>query len=149
MKVILIHDVKSIGKSGEIREVSDGYARNFLFPRQLAQEASPGALKQAEQRIRTEQTKRAKLKAEAEELAAKLTGATVKVVAKSGTEGRLYGAVTSKEIAEAVLSQTGLTVDRRKLDLADPIKALGTFEIPARIHPEVTATLHVTVVPAS
>ncbi len=148
MKVILIHDVKSIGKSGEILDVSDGYARNFLFPRQLAQEATAGALKQAEQRIRTEQIKRAKQKAEAEDLAGKLTGARVQVKAKAGTEGRLYGAVTSKEIAEAIKGQTGLVVDRRKLDLPDPIKALGNFEIPARIHPEVTATLHVEIVSA-
>ena len=148
MKVILVHDVKSVGKSGEILEVSDGYARNFLFPRQLAQEATAGALKQAEQRIRTEQIKRAKQKAEAEELAGQLTGARVQVKAKAGTEGRLYGAVTSKEIAEAIKGQTGLVVDRRKLDLPDPIKALGSFEIPARIHPEVTATLHVEVVSA-
>ncbi len=148
MKVILVHDVKSVGKSGEILDVSDGYARNFLFPRQLAEEATAGALKQAEQRIRTEQVKRAKQKAEAEELAGKLGGARVQVKAKSGTEGRLYGAVTSKEIVEAIKGQTGLVVDRRKLDLPDPIKALGAFEIPARIHPEVTATLHVEVVSA-
>lgn len=148
MKVILIHDVKTVGKSGEILEVSDGYARNFLFPRQLAQEATEGALKQAEQRIRTEQIKRAKIKAEAEELAGQLGSAKVVLKAKAGTEGRLYGAVTAKEIAEAVKGQTGLTVDRRKLELGEPIKALGTFEIPARIHPEVTATLHVDVVSA-
>ena len=148
MKVILIHDVKSVGKSGEILEVSDGYARNFLFPRQLAQEATEGALKQAEQRIRTEQIKRAKLKAEAEELASRLDRAKVIVKAKAGTEGRLYGAVTAKEIAEAVKGQTGLTVDRRKLELEEPLKALGSFQIPARVHPEVTATLHVDIVGA-
>ncbi|MBM3274448.1 MAG: 50S ribosomal protein L9 [Candidatus Sericytochromatia bacterium] len=146
MKVILLQDVKGIGKSGEIVNVSDGHARNFLFPRHLAQEATEGALRQAETRIKTEKIKAAKLKAEAEELAGKLGAAKISVTAKSGPEGRLYGAVTAKEIADAVQRQTGLAVDRRKFDMKDPIKNLGLFEIHAKVHPEVSATLHVTVV---
>lgn len=146
MKVILLQDVKSLGKSGDVVTVSDGHARNYLFPRHLAQEATEGALKQVEQRIKTERIKAAKLKAEAEELASKLDQARITVKAKAGTEGRLYGAVTAKEIADAVKSQTGLVVDKRKIDLAEPIKHLGEFEIRAKVHPEVTATLHVTVV---
>ena len=146
MKVILIQDVKDIGKSGEVVNVADGHARNFLFPRHLAQEATEGALKHVEQRIKTEKVKAAKLKAAAEELAQKLGGAKISVKAKAGTEGRLYGAVTSKEIADAVQAQTGLEVEKRKFDLGEPIKQLGTLEIHAKINPEVTATLHVTVV---
>lgn len=146
MKVILLQDVKALGKSGEVVNVSDGHARNFLFPRHLAQEATEGALKQVEQRIKTEKIKAARLRAEAEELAVKLDQAKITVKAKAGTEGRLYGAVTGKEIAEAVQSQTGLAVDKRKFDLAEPIKHLGACEIHAKVHPEVTATLHVTVV---
>lgn len=146
MKVILLQDVKALGKSGEVVNVSDGHARNFLFPRNLAQEATEGALRMVEQRIKTEKVKAAKLKAEAEELAAKLGGAKITVKAKAGTEGRLYGAVTGKEIADAVKSQTGLAVDKRKFDLTEPIKHLGPFELHAKVHPEVTATLHITVV---
>lgn len=146
MKVILLQDVKALGKSGEVVNVSDGHARNFLFPRHMAQEATEGALKQVEQRIKTEKVKAAKLKAEAEELAGKLGEAKITVKAKAGTEGRLYGAVTGKEIADAVKAQTGLAVDKRKFDLSEPIKQLGEFEIHAKVHPEVSATLHVTVV---
>ncbi|MBM3269644.1 MAG: 50S ribosomal protein L9 [Candidatus Sericytochromatia bacterium] len=146
MKVILLQDVKGLGKSGQVVEASSGYARNFLLPRNLAQEATEGALKVVEQRIKTEKVKAAKLKAEAEDLAGKLGSAKIAVKAKAGTEGRLYGAVTAKEIADAVQQQTGLAVDRRKFDLEEPIKHLGDFEIHAKIHPEVSATLHVTVV---
>ncbi len=146
MKVILVQDVKGLGKSGQVVEASSGYARNFLFPRQLAQEATEGALKAVEQRIKTEKVKAAKLKAEAEELAGKLSSAKITVKAKAGTEGRLYGAVTGKEIADAVTQQTGLAVDRRKFDLSEPIKTLGDFEVHAKVHPEVSATLHVTIV---
>jgi len=146
VKIILLQDVKDLGKSGQVVETSPGYARNFLFPRHLAQEATEGALKHAEQRIKTEKVKQARIKAEAEELAAKLSEAKVTVRAKAGTEGRLYGAVTAKEIAEAVKEQSGLQVDRRKFDLAEPIKHLGDYEIHAKIHPEVAATLHITVV---
>ncbi|MBI6547124.1 MAG: 50S ribosomal protein L9 [Cyanobacteria bacterium NC_groundwater_1444_Ag_S-0.65um_54_12] len=146
MKVILLSDVKGIGNSGQVMEVTSGYARNYLFPRGLAQEATAGALKQIAQRLRTEQIKAAKRKAEAEALAQKLEAAHVKIAARSGSEGKLYGAVTNKEIAQAVQEQTGLVVDRRKLDLAEPIKAIGKFAIVAKVHPEVAATLHVEVV---
>lgn len=148
MKIILLADVKGLGKSGQVVNTADGYARNFLFPRNLAQAASEGALKVVDQRIKTERVKAERLRAQAEILAQKLGDARITIVAKAGTEGRLYGAVTGKEIAQAVSEQTGMAVDRRKFDLSEPIKQLGSFEVHARVHAEVTATLRIEIVTA-
>jgi large subunit ribosomal protein L9 len=145
MKVILNKDVKDIGKAGSLVEVSDGYARNFLFPRQLAAEATPGAMKGYEERKKAEERREARNLAAAQEAAKELEEAKVVVKAKSGTDGRLFGTITTKEIAEAVNKQTPHKVDKRKIDLADPIKALGTYQFGVKIHPQVTAKMKVTV----
>lgn len=147
MKVILQEDVKGQGKKGQLINVSDGYARNFLLPRKLAIEANSENMnvlksKQAalEHKIETE-------KAAAKELAASLSGKTVKVVAKGGEQGKLFGSVTAKEIAEELLKQFKLSVDKRKIELTDDIKAFGTFEAEAKIYPEISAKFFVLVTP--
>lgn len=145
MKVILNKDVKDIGKAGSLVEVSDGYARNFLFPRQLAAEATPGAMKGYEERKAAEQRREERTLAAAQEAARQLEEAKVVVKAKSGTDGRLFGTITTKEIAEAVNKQTPHQVDKRKIDLADPIKALGTYPFNVKLHPQVIAKMKVTV----
>lgn len=145
MKVILNKDVKDIGKAGALVDVSEGYARNFLFPRKLANEATPAAMKQWEEMKKAEQRREERRKAEAEELAKKLEEAKVVVTAKSGEGGRLYGTITAKEIAQAISKQTGHEVDKRKIELADAIKALGTFQFVVKLHPQVAAKMRVTV----
>lgn len=145
MRVILNKDVKDLGKSGALVEVSEGYARNFLFPRQLAAEATPGAMKQWEERKAAEKRKEARLLAEAQALAKELETAKVVVHAKSGEGGKLYGTITTKEIAEAIKKQTPFEVDKRKIELADPIKGLGMFQFVVKVHPLVTATMRVSV----
>ena len=145
MKVILKKDVKDIGKAGSLVDVSDGYARNFLFPRALASEATPGAMKEYEERKAAEARKEARLLAESQAAAKLLEEAKVVVKAKPGEGGRLYGTITTKEIAEAVSKQTPHKVDKRKIELPDPIKALGTYQFTVKLHPQVTAKMKVTV----
>lgn len=145
MKVILVQDVPNLGRKGAAVEVAEGYARNYLVPRGLATIATPGALKslQVEQQRRAAQAQRAAERARAD--AAQLAGRTVTVHAKAGDAGRLFGAVTSKDVAEAILRQIGVAVDKRRIELPEPIKQLGSFAVEVRLHPEVTArvTVHV------
>jgi len=122
MKVVLTQDVKSQGKKGELKNVSDGYARNFLFPRGLAVEANTQVLKEIESKEQAKKFKTETEKKSAEELAAKLEGLLVKITATSGTDGRLYGSVTVKDIAEAMLEQYKVEIDRRKIQLDENIK---------------------------
>ena len=145
MKVILNKDVKDIGKAGALVDVSDGYARNFLFPRQLATEATPGAMKAWEERKAADERKEARLLAQAQEDAKALEEAKIVVTAKAGEGGRIYGTITTKEIAEAIGKQTSTKVDKRKIELADPIKALGTYQFNLKLHPQVLAKMKVTV----
>ena len=126
MKVILLSDVKGQGKKGEIVNVSDGYARNFLFPRNLAQEANAQNLNSAQVRQDAAAHKKAVEKKNAEELAAQLADRGVTIQAKCGSTGRLFGAITNAEIAEALSAQTGLDIDKKKVVLQNPIKELGT-----------------------
>lgn len=146
MKVILNADVKDVGKAGSLIDVSEGYARNFLFPRKMATEATPAAMKQWEEKKAAEARKEARLLAAAQETAKLLEEAKVTVTAKSGSDGRLYGTVTSKEIAQAIAKQTPHEVDKRKIELADPIRSLGTFQFKVKLHPQVQATMRVQVV---
>ncbi|MDA8229511.1 MAG: 50S ribosomal protein L9 [Desulfitobacterium hafniense] len=146
MKVILKADVKSLGKKGQVLEVADGYARNFLFPRGWAVEATMGAINDLAQKKASEEKKKAKEKQDAEALASKLNSLIIKVVTKTGEGGRLFGSVTSKEIAEALKQQHGIDLDKRRLELKEPIKNLGTFVLQARLHPEVIAKIQVQVV---
>jgi len=145
MKVIFLKDVKGQGKKGEVKTVSDGYARNYLIPRGLAVEATESNLKTLEAQKRSEAKRKAQELAEAKALAEKLEKTTVTIAAKAGEGGRLFGAVTSKQIAEALAKQ-GLAVDKKKILLDEPIRALGTARVPVKLHPDVTVQLAVTVV---
>lgn len=145
MKVILTTDVKNLGKKGKVCEVSDGYARNFLFPKKWALEATPGNLNDLASKQAIEDRKKAKEKEDAQMLAAKLSSITVEVHTKTGEGGRLFGSVTNKEIAEALKSKHGLEIDKRKIEVKEPIKALGNYTIHAKLHPDISAQLKVEV----
>jgi large subunit ribosomal protein L9 len=143
MQVIMKQDVQGIGKTGEKVTVMEGYARNFLFPRKLAVEATPGAIKDWENQKASQAKKEAKILAEAQESAKKMETMRFVVKAKTGTDGRLFGTVTNKEIAETVAKETGLKFDKRKIELSDPIKTLGAHPFVFKVHPQVSATLKI------
>lgn len=147
MKVILQQDVKGSGKKGDLVEVSDGYARNFLIPRKLATPADSGAMNEYKQREESKAFHKQKALEEAEALAARLQDITVQVKAKGGSAGRLFGSVTSKDVADAVTAQIGAEVDKKKLSMED-IKSFGTFEVEAKVHPGITAKFYVMVIEA-
>ena len=129
MKVILTQDVKSLGKKGELVNASDGYARNFLFPRKLAVEANAQAMNELKN---------------AKEVAAKINGKTVKLTAKAGQGGKIFGSVTAKEVAESISRQFGVSVDKRKVSMED-IKSFGTFSAEVKVYNGVNATVYVSV----
>ena len=145
MKVILSKDVQGTGKAGEVKDVADGYARNYLIPRKLAIPASGGALKNVEAKKASEQKKAAAEEATARALADRLTRAPVVLTAKVGDQGRLYGSITSGDIAEQLSAQLGQPIDKRKIELDEPIRQLGTFEITIRLHRAVSAAVKVDV----
>lgn len=145
MKVILKEDVVSLGKEGDITEVARGYARNYLFPKGLAVEASPPNLKQLEHKRKALEKKAAEKKALAEEEAKKLEGKTVAIIAKAGVGGKLYGSVTSKDIAEALNEQLKVEVDRKLIVQAESIKSLGNIAVSIKLHPEVDVSINVEV----
>lgn len=144
MQVILLKDVKALGKKGDIRDVAEGYGRNFLIPRGMAVEASGGHLKQHQQEEKMMAGKKAKALEAAEKTASKLNGLTLEMVAKVGEAGRLFGSITSNDVA-AALKEKGFSVDKRKVELSDPVKALGTYSVRVKLHPEVDATLELIV----
>lgn len=143
MKVILHADVKGTGKKGQVLEVADGYARNFLFPKKLAVAATTGNIQDISHKKALEERRKEKEKQDAVELANKLNDLLIEVKTKTGEGGRLFGSVTSKEIADALKKQHGVEVDKRKLELKEPIKALGNYEVHVKIHSDVIATLKV------
>lgn len=145
MKVILQADVKGHGKKGQLVNVSDGYARNFLLPKNLAVEANNANLNVMKTKDAAQKHKIELEIAAAKELAGKLEGKTVKISAKGGAQGKLYGAVTTKEISDAVKKQLSLEVDKKKI-VCDDIKSFSTVEANAKIYPEITAKFFVTVV---
>jgi large subunit ribosomal protein L9 len=145
MKVILSADVHDLGGIGDVVNVKDGYARNFLFPKKLAAPATTRNLKQLEHTKRVIEAKRQKEKMTAEELAKKLAGVQVRITAKVGEEERLYGSVTTAMIA-ADLAEKGFEVDKRRIQLAEPIRTTGVFTVPVKLHHEVVAELKVWVV---
>ena len=147
MKVVLLRDVRNIGKRDEILNVSDGYARNFLFPQKLAAEATPGTLKEIEKKRAAQDAREAEALAEAQRKAAELKGKVIALKIKCGSQGRLYGSVTAAEVAEALQAQHGYTADRRKIDLGDPSKEVGDREISLRLHPGVSTTMILRVSP--
>jgi large subunit ribosomal protein L9 len=148
MKVILRSDLADVGKKGDIVDVSDGYGRNYLVPKGLALKATGGNEKQANSMRRSRDIRDAKDRGAAEEIASSLVPKVITIKAKAGTEGRLFGSVTSADVATAVQEQTGIEFDRRKLHLDEPIKSLGTHQVPARLHPEVEFVVTVEVVNA-
>ena len=138
MKVILLKDVKSQGKAGDIIEVSDGYARNFLFPKKLGVEANAANLNEVKLKKANEEKRAAEDLAKAKETAEELKNVTVTVKIKAGADGKAFGSVSSKEIAEAVKEQAGMEIDKKKIVLKEPIKALGNYAIPVKLHSQVT-----------
>ena len=146
MKVILQQDVKGSGKKGQLINVSDGYARNFLLPKGLAIEANARAMNDLKNREAAKQHKADVEKQSAVELGKKIAGKTVKRTAKAGSNGRLFGAVTTKEIAEDLQKQFGCPIDKKKISLDADIKAFGTYNAEVRLHPEVKVSFFVTIV---
>ncbi|KSU81694.1 50S ribosomal protein L9 [Fictibacillus enclensis] len=147
MKVVFLQDVKGKGKKGEIKNVSEGYARNYLLPNNLATEATKGALSVVEGQKKSEEKKAAAALEDAKQLKEKLEKMEVEIKTKAGEGGRVFGSVTSKQIADG-LKKLNVTIDKRKIDLSNPIKALGYTNVPVKLHPEVTGTIKVHVVEA-
>ena len=146
MKVILLQDVKKMGKKGDVIEASDGYARNYLFPRKLAEEATANALHVVNAKKENERKKKlAELEA-AQKLAAELKGKEVSIEAKAGESGRLFGAITKKDIAEVINSKFNLSIDKKKI-VMDTIKVAGGYEIEVKLYPEVSTKMKVIIVP--
>lgn len=143
MKVILLQDVKGKGKKGQMLEISDGYARNFLLPKKLAIEATPDAVNTMRMNDKAAAEKAAKERAEALETSRKLREMTVTVTAKGGGAGKLFGSVTSQEIADALKAKSGIVLDKRKIVLSDPIKNVGTYTVQCKLGYEITAPLTV------
>ncbi len=145
MKVILLEDVKSLGKKGEIVNVSDGYARNFVLPKHVGVEATEKNKNELKLQKQHEDKLAAERLAQAKELAVKLDGLTIEVSMKAGENGKVFGSVASKEIAEQASKQHGLSLDKKKIVLEEPIKSFGMHDVSIKLHPEVTGTLHVKV----
>ena len=145
MKVILQQDVKGQGKKGQLVEVSEGYARNFLLPRKLAIAATTDAINTMNLKEKARKAEEARMKAEAEETAKKLKDCTVKLTAKAGNGGRLFGAVTTKEVSEGLKKQFSIDIPKQKLVLDEPIKAFGTYQVKAKLGFEVSGTVTVMV----
>lgn len=142
MKVIFNTDVRGQGKKGEMKEVSDGYARNYLLPRKLASEATADALNALKLKEKAKAAQMAKEKALAEENAKRLSGVVVQISARAGQGGRLFGAVTSQEIADALREQHGIELEKNKIVQAEPIKQFGSFEVKAKLGYEVSGTIN-------
>ena len=143
MKVILLQDVKGKGKKGQMIEVSDGYARNFMLPKKLAMEATADAINTMRMNDKAAAEKAARERAEALEISKKLREMTLTVTAKGGGAGRLFGSVTNQEIAEALKAKSGITLDKRKIVISDPIKNVGTYTVTCKLGYEISAPLTV------
>jgi len=143
MKVILMQDVKGKGKKGQMIDISDGYARNYLLPRKLAVEATADAVNTMRMNDKAAAEKAAKEKAEALEISKQLRAMTLVVTAKGGGAGRLFGSVTNQEIADALREKSGITLDKRKIVISDPIKSIGTYTVQCKLGYEITAPLNV------
>ncbi len=147
MKVVLLKDVKNVGKRDDILTVSDGYARNFLFPQKLAAEATPGALKEIQRKRAAQDAREAELLAEAKDKAAALKDKVITLEVKCGEKGRLYGSVTAAEVAEALEKQHGIKADKRKIDIGDPIRETGMRTISVWLYSGVTTPMKLDVQP--
>jgi large subunit ribosomal protein L9 len=147
MKIILQREVEKLGGPGEVVEVADGYARNYLIPRGLANPASKGAIKHAERLRQAHQKRVSRAATEAREMAERLSAAPVRIRAKAGGEGKLFGSITVADLAEELEKVAGNPIDRRRIHLPDPIRSVGTHEVVVHLHPEVNATVTVEVLP--
>ena len=145
MKVVLSKDVKDLGSAGQVKEVSDGYARNYLFPRKLAVPATPSALKQVEDRAKAAGRRLEAEERQAQRVAERMKDRPLRLFPKVGEQGRLYGSITAADVAEALAKELGQPVDKRKIELTDPIRLLGEYRVPYRMTRTVTATLTVQV----
>ncbi|MCD7755108.1 MAG: 50S ribosomal protein L9 [Firmicutes bacterium] len=143
MKVILLQDIKGKGKKGQMLEVSDGYARNYMLPRKMAIEATPDAINTMRMNDKAAQERIAREKAEAMDLSKKLRELTLTVTAKGGGAGRLFGSVTNQEIADALKAKAGITLDKRKIQISEPIKSVGTYTVTCKLGYEISAPLTV------
>ncbi|HEV8353209.1 MAG TPA: 50S ribosomal protein L9 [bacterium] len=147
MKVILLHDVAGLGRVGAVKEVKEGYARNFLLPRGLAQEATEGALRVLREKQQSQQDREDHRQSEARTLAAALEKSVVEVKARAGEGGRLFGSVTAQDIADAITAR-GYNVSKKQVELEDPIHTVGFFKVPVRVAPGVLARVDINVVGA-
>lgn len=145
MKVVFLADVRGQGKKDEMKEVSDGYARNFLLPRKLAVEATADAINAIKIKEKARIAQLARDKALAEEIAKKLESLSVKIPAKAGTGGRLFGSVTSKEISDAIMAQHGISIDKNKIVQPEPIKSFGSYAVKCKLGFEICGTINVVV----
>ncbi|HEY7565166.1 MAG TPA: 50S ribosomal protein L9 [Acidimicrobiia bacterium] len=148
MKVVLTADVATLGDRGDIVDVSDGYARNYLLPRKLATKATTGSIEAARKTVAARQAADRKTREVADNLATVLSGTRVVLAAQAGDEGRLYGSVSVGDIVEGIRRFTGVELDRHDLELAEPIKAIGLHEVRVRLHPEVEFPITIDVIPA-
>lgn len=146
MRVVLRTDVEGVGKKGDILDVADGFARNFLIPKGRAIKATDGVVAQAAAMRRSRDLKDAKDREGAETVARTLVPLVIKISARAGTEGRLFGSITAQDIVDAVSAQSGVELDRRKLHMDEPIKTVGTHQVPVRLHPDVQFPVTIEVV---
>lgn len=145
MKVLLTRDVESLGDAGEVLEVAPGYGRNYLIPQGLAVLASPGALSQRQDYVRAQEKRRARERAEVEMLAARIEGLELRFRARVGEKDRLYGSITSGDVAQAVSAELGEAIDKRKVELEEPIKELGGHQVAVHLGPSLRPRLNVIV----
>ena len=148
MKVILLQDIPGTGKKNQVLNVSDGFGRNYLLPRKWAMEANESSVKEIERRNQAERQKETESRNEAEALAASLKGKTIVLPAKCGEKGRLYGSVTTQEIAAALQQQHGISFDKRKLELGEAIRSIGEYELQVSVYTGIKAVMKVSVVAA-
>jgi len=145
VKIVLRSDVVGIGRKGDVREVANGYARNYLLPRGLAFKATPGVEAQAEGMRRSRSLKQAAELADAKVLAELLAASPLRIAVRAGKEGKLFGSVGSSDIVSAIAKQLGVTIERRQVELPEPIKAVGTYQVPVELHGELTVPVTVEV----
>ncbi len=148
MKLILLSSVKDLGKKGDVVDVTDGYARNFLLPRKKAMKASEGAMEQAVRLRASQEGADRKAREEAEAIAVQLAGSRVVLAAQAGDEGKLYGSVSISDVVEGVRRFTGVEIDRHVLEIRKPIKAIGLHEVWVKLHPQVEFPITLDVIPA-
>ncbi|MHB0869191.1 MAG: 50S ribosomal protein L9 [Chloroflexota bacterium] len=145
MKVLLLQDVKGVGEAGQIKEVAEGYARNYLIPKKLAAAATTGALKELEARQAAEKKRQSKVDEEMRDLAKKISASSITVRSKVGEGGKLYGSITTGDVAEAMEKQLGQTVDKRKIEIEEPIRHVGEYKIPVKLSKNVSTTVNLVV----